>query len=60
MSDLWQILLFYIRNFEITRFPRSFLAQLVSLNHNMLTMVELYTQMSKTCIDDAILSHVQL
>jgi len=59
MSDLWQILLFYIRNFEITRFPRSFLSQLVSLNHNMLTIIELYTQMSKTRIDHTVLSHIQ-
>lgn len=59
MADLWQIILFYIRNYEVTRFPRSFLAQLVNLNHDLLTIVELYNQMSKAHIEQTVISHIQ-
>ena len=57
MKDLWQIVLLYIRCFDILEFEKSFLTQLVCFNHKLLSTVEMYRQMSKR-MDSALYDHI--
>jgi len=59
MPDLWQILIFYIRNFDITMFPRSVLSQLICINHKLLTSVESYNKIFGAQLEQTILEHVK-